>query len=144
MDLFTTNSICVTVCLHLDWRDRGPVFHLWGWMVCYRWSFQNLLHQNMQRLGEAEADGVFAGGRNVNIRLTLQHDLMVMTFFLFLSIRLFSHMIIRAHHHPSTRSSESICLSNWIRQRCAKLIQQHPTQTPILLLLSNPICFGPL
>lgn len=110
MDLFTTNRICVTVCLHLDWRDRGPVFHLWGWMVRYRWSFQNLLHQNMQRLGGAEADGVFAGGRHANIRLTSQHDL---TLRIFLSLpSLLIDQIVLPHDYPST--SPPIYQIKWV------------------------------
>lgn len=107
MRLFPTNSICVTVCLHLDWRDWGLGFYLWGWMVRYRWSFQNLLHQNMQRLGEAEADGMFAGGRNVNIHLISGHDLMLMIFF-----SLLINQIILPHDYPST--SPPIYQIKWV------------------------------
>lgn len=107
MDVSTTNSVCVTVCHHLDWRDRGPVFHLWGWMVRDRWSFQNLLHQNMQRLGGAKADGVFAGGRNVNIRLTSQRDL---TLKIFLSLLI--DQIVLPHDYPST--SPPIYQIKWV------------------------------
>lgn len=126
--LFTVNIFC----LHLDWRDRGPVFHLWGGMVRHRWSCQDLLHQNMQRLGEAKADGVLAGKRNAKVRfnqkcLTSRSDLMSMVFFLFLSIRSFSHTSIQAHRPPSTKSSESICLSNLIRQCCDKTTSHSET-----------------
>lgn len=107
MDLFTTNSVRVTVCLHLDWRDRGPVFHLRGWMVRHRWSFQNLLHQNMQRLGGAEADGVFAGGGNVNTRLTPRRDL---TLKIFLSLLI--DQIVLPPDYPST--SPPIYQIKWV------------------------------
>lgn len=118
VNLSTVNAFC----LRLDRRDRGPVFHLWGGMVRYWWSCQDLLHQNMQRLGKAEADGMLAGRRNAKVRfnqkcLTSRSDRMLMVFFFFfLSIRSFSHTSIQAHRPPSTKSSESICLSNLIRQ----------------------------
>lgn len=126
VQLFTLN----TLCLHLDRRDRGPVFHLWGGMVRYRWSCQDLLHQNMQRLGKAAADGVLAGTRNTKVRfnqkcLTSRSDLMLMVSFL--SIRSFSHTSIQAHRPPSTKSSESICLSNLIRQCCDKTTSHSET-----------------
>lgn len=106
-DLFTTNSVRVTVCLHLDWRDRGPVFHLRGWMVRHRWSFQNLLHQNMQRPGGAEADGVFAGGGNVNTRLAPRRDL---TLKIFLSLLI--DQIVLPRDYPST--SPPIYQIKWV------------------------------
>lgn len=86
----------------------------------------------MQRLGEAEADGVLAGRRNARVRfnqkcLTSPSDLMLMVFFLFLSIRSFSHTSIQAHRPPSTKSSESICLSNLIRQCCDKTTSHSET-----------------
>lgn len=47
----------------VDWRGGGSVIHIRGWMVCYRRSIQNILHQSIQRLRRAKADSMFAGRR---------------------------------------------------------------------------------
>lgn len=52
---------------------------------------------------------------------------MWMVFFLFSSIRSFSHTRIRARRPPSTKLSESICLSILIRQCCNKTASHSET-----------------
>lgn len=51
----------------VDWRGGGSVIHIRGWMVCYRRSIQNILHQSIQRLRRAKADSMFAGRRRKKI-----------------------------------------------------------------------------
>lgn len=119
------------VSSYLDWRGWGFVFYLRRWMVCDRWSIQNILHKNIQWFGGAKTDGVFTGADTTLYTHRTFSSCIQFTILFFLSpIRLFYLLIIQVRLHPSTRSSKFICLSDLICGRSANLKEQLPTQKP--------------